>query len=163
MPAPDPYVEPERFYRYAKRRQERGLAIQPHPLDGRIPEARHVEMLRLRLVEKLTLREIGERVGGITATTVQNLLNHYFDVPGIRDAKETPTAKVPASFIEVLQDMVRDERRSGRAVILNALRKRHTAEWERLGESAGAERRAAWRNLKRIGSFLASVGAEKEA
>jgi hypothetical protein len=163
MPAPDPYAEPERFYRYAKRRQERGLAIQPHPLDGRIPEARHVEMLRLRLMEKLTLREVGERVGGITATTVQNLLNHYFDVPGIRDAKETPTVKVPAGFIEILQDMVRDECRGGREVIVNALRKRQAAEWKRLAESGGAERRVAWWNLKRIGSFLASVGAEREA
>lgn len=154
----DPYAEPRRFYRYAKRRQERRLAIQPPPLDGRVPEARHVEMLRLRLVEKLTLREVGERVGGITATAVQNLLSHYFGVPGIRDVQETPTVKVSAGFIEVLQDVVRDEQERGREAIVNALRRREAAEWKRLGESKGAERRAVWVNLKRIGAFLSSVG-----
>jgi hypothetical protein len=151
----DPYAEPERFYRYAKRRQERGRSVMAHPLDGRVPEARHVEMLRLRLVEKLTLREVGERVGGITGTAVQNLLSHYFDVPGIGKATPRPTVKVPVGFIEVLQDMVL---REGNTTIVNALRKREAAEWKRLGQSKGAERRAAWVNLKRIGAFLSSVG-----
>jgi hypothetical protein len=132
----------------------------PHPLDGRIPEARHVEMLRLRLVEKLTLREVGRRTG-VAGTTVQQLLNHYFDVPGIRDSKDAPAdAKVPAGFVVILQSIVAQEREKGRAVIVNILRKRRAAEWKRLGESKGAERRAVWVNLKRIGAFLASVGHE---
>jgi hypothetical protein len=154
--APDPYAEPERFYKYAKRRQARGLA-----LDGRVSEARHVEMLRLRLVEGLTLREVGERVGGITGTTVQQLLSHYFGVPGIQEAKRDVESevKVPAGFIEVLQDMVL---REGNTTIVNALRKREAAEWKRLRGSEGAERRAIWWNLKRIGAFLESVGAEKD-
>lgn len=163
MAAPDPYAEPLRFYRWARRRQQRGRSVMPHPLDGRVPEARHVEMLRLRLVEGLTLCEVGERVGGITATTVQQLLWHYFDVPGIREAQareQETKVRVPAGFIAVLQDMVLQERERGRAAIVNALRKRHAAEWKRLGGSEGAERRAAWVNLKRIGAFLSSVGVE---
>ncbi len=161
---PDPYTEPERFYKYAKRRQARGLAILPRPLDGRVPEARHVEMLRLRLVEGLTLGEAGERTG-VTAGRVQQLLSHYFGVPSVREAKRDaePKIRVSAGFIEVLQDMVLRERENDRKVIVNALRKREATEWRRLRESEGAERRAAWWNLKRIGSFLASVGAGKEA
>ncbi len=163
MAAPDPYLEPLRFYRWAKQRQQCGRSVMPHPLDGRVPEARHVEMLRLRLVEGLTLREVGERVGGITTTTVQNLLSHYFDVRGIREAQARENkaeAHVPAGFIALLQDVVLQERERGRAAITNALRKRHAAEWKRLGESKGAERRAAHVNIKRIGSFLLSVGVE---
>jgi hypothetical protein len=163
MAVPDPYLEPLRFYRWAKRRQQRGRSVMPRPLDSRVPEARHVEMLRLRLVEGLTLREVGERVGGITATTVQNLLSDYFDVRGIREAQargKAVEAHVPVGFIAVLQDMVLQEREHGRAAIANALRKRHAAEWKRLGESKGAERRAAHVNIKRIGSFLSSVGVE---
>jgi hypothetical protein len=163
MAAPDPYLEPLRFYRWAKRQQQRGRSIMPHPLDGRVPEARHVEMLRLRLVEGLTLREVGERVGGITATTVQNLLSHYFDVRSVRETRTRENkaeAHVPAGFIVVLQEMVLQERERGRATIANALRERHAAEWKRLGESKGAERRAAHVNIKRIGSFLSSVGVK---
>jgi hypothetical protein len=157
---PDPYAEPLRFYRWAKRRQESGRSVMPHPLDGRLPEARHVEMLRLRLVEKLTLREVGERTG-VAGTTVQQLLWHYFDVQGIRraQAREQKT-HISDGLIAVLQDMVLQERERGRAAIVNALRKRHAAEWKRLGESEGAERRAAHVNIKRIGSFLSSVGVE---
>jgi hypothetical protein len=158
----DPYAEPERFYKYAKRRQARGLAIHPRPLDGRVPEARHVEMLRLRLVEGLTLRQVGEQTG-VTGGRVQQLLSHYFGVPGVQEAKRDaePEVKVPAGFIEVLQDMVLRERDNDRKVIVNALRKREAAEWRRLRESEGAERRAAWWNLKRIGAFLESVGANR--
>ena len=60
MSAPEPWSEPARFYRYAARRQARGLATLPPP--HRIPEERHVEMLRLRLVEGLTLDEVGARL-----------------------------------------------------------------------------------------------------
>jgi hypothetical protein len=163
MATPDPYAEPLRFYRWAKRRQQRGRSVMPHPLDGRVPEGRHVEMLRLRLVEKLTLREVGERVGGITATAVQNLLLHYFGVQGIREAQareRKAEVHVSDGFIAILQDIVLQERERGRAAIVNALRRRHAGEWKRLGESKGAERRAAHVNIKRIGAFLLSVGVE---
>ena len=63
MSAPDPQTEPVQFYEYAKRRQARGLATLPPPCDHRVPKEQHVEMLRLRLVEGLTLRAIGERNG----------------------------------------------------------------------------------------------------
>ncbi len=120
-------------------------------------------MLRLRLVEKLTLREVGERVGGISATAVQNSLSHYFDVRGIREAQDKKSeVRVSAGLIEVLREIVLEERERGRAAIVNALRRRHDAEWKRLRESKGAERRAAWVNLKRIGAFLSSVGVERK-
>lgn len=162
MAAPDPHTEPEQFYRYAARRQKRGLAILPRPLDGRVPEARHVKMLRLRLVERLTLREVGERTG-LTGTRVQQVLNHYF---GIQRERSAPVAasevKVPAGFIEVLREMVLHERKEGSEVVVAALREYEALEWERLRDSEGAERRAVWWNLKRIGSFLASVGADRD-
>jgi hypothetical protein len=74
--APDPWREPARFYGYAARRQARGLATLPPPHDHRIPQERHVEMLRLRLVEGLTLDEVGERTG-VTGGRVQQLLRDY--------------------------------------------------------------------------------------
>jgi DNA-directed RNA polymerase sigma subunit (sigma70/sigma32) len=45
------------------------------------PEDRHVEMLLLRLVEGLTLREVGERTG-VGQERVRQLLAHYFGVRG---------------------------------------------------------------------------------
>jgi hypothetical protein len=81
--APDPWSEPARFYRYAARRQARGLATLPPPHDHRIPQERHVEMLRLRLVEGLKLREVGERTG-VGPERVRQVLAHYFQVPRAR-------------------------------------------------------------------------------
>jgi hypothetical protein len=82
-PTPDPQTEPVQFYEYAKRRQARGLAIMPPPCDHRVPKVQHVEMLRLRLVEGLTLRAIGER-NGVTSGRVRQILLHYFRVSGAR-------------------------------------------------------------------------------
>jgi hypothetical protein len=83
MSAPDPLAEPVQFYEYAKQRQARGLATLPPPCDHRVPKERHIEMLRLRLLEGLTLREIGERMG-VTKGCVQNNLRHYFMVKGAK-------------------------------------------------------------------------------
>jgi DNA-directed RNA polymerase sigma subunit (sigma70/sigma32) len=49
------------------------------------PSDREREMLRLRTVEGLTLREIGERFG-IGAERVRQLLNHYFRLKGVPPA-----------------------------------------------------------------------------
>jgi hypothetical protein len=85
-------TEPARFYRYAARRQARGLATQPPPHDQHIPEARHVEMLRLRLVEGLSLREVGELTGvtgervkqGDSGLLLRICYGHAASKPGIR-------------------------------------------------------------------------------
>jgi transcriptional regulator with XRE-family HTH domain len=78
-----------------------------------------------------------------------------------RAAVPVSTVKVPSAFIDVLRETVLRERRNGREVILAALREAQTHEWQRMREGAkGAERRAVWWNLKRIGAFLASVGAD---
>jgi hypothetical protein len=71
--------------------------------------------------------------------------------------------KVPAGFIEVLREMVLNEQEVGREVIVAALREQQAIEWERLRRARGRERRAVWWNLKRIGAFMSSVAAEKEA
>ncbi len=83
MSAPDPQTEPVQFYEYAKRRQARGLGVLPPPCDHRVPRERYVEMLRLRLVEGLKLREVGERTG-VGPERVRQVLAHYFQVPRAR-------------------------------------------------------------------------------
>jgi Sigma-70, region 4 len=85
MAVPDPGTEPMQFVGYAARRQRHGLATLVEPCDYRVPEARHVEMLRLRLVEGLTLREVGERTG-VGPERVRQLLSHYFGLRGVPPA-----------------------------------------------------------------------------
>jgi hypothetical protein len=162
MAAPNPGTEPEQFYKYAARRQKRGLATLPPPCDHRVPGARHVEMLRLRLLEGLSFREIGEQTG-VSGGRVQQLLRHYFALQReLNRPVPRPEVNIPAGFTDLLRDVVLDERRSGREVIVSVLRKREAAEWKRLRYSKGAERRAVHVNLKRIGTFLASVGADRD-
>jgi transcriptional regulator with XRE-family HTH domain len=55
------------------------------------PELRHVEMLRLRLLEGLMLREVGERTG-VSGTAVAQLLAHYFAIEGVPPAAKTRRA-----------------------------------------------------------------------
>jgi hypothetical protein len=102
---PDPLVEPARFYRYAAGRQARGLAVMPAPLDGRVPEARHVEMLRLRLVEGLTLKEVGRRTG-VSPTRVRQLLDHYFGGPGRYEHQHGHPSRVtvPTRLVGLLRE-----------------------------------------------------------
>jgi hypothetical protein len=59
-------------------------------------------MLRLRLVEGLTLRAVGERTG-VTSTRVRQLLLEYFQVTGSRSAG---IVTVPARFVPVLREAV---------------------------------------------------------
>jgi hypothetical protein len=102
MSAPDPQTEPVRFYAYAVERQARGLGVLPPPGAWRVARERHLEMLRLRLVEGLTLRAIGERTG-VSATRVRQLLMEYFQVTG------SPSAGIvtaPAPFVPVLREAV---------------------------------------------------------
>jgi hypothetical protein len=68
------------LYEFAARQAARG-----EPVAGRVPEDRHVEMLRLRWVEGLTLRETGERTG-VTGSRVQQLLAVHFGLNGIPPA-----------------------------------------------------------------------------
>jgi Sigma-70, region 4 len=100
MSAPDPLTEPVQFYKYVKQRQARGLGVLPPPCDHRVPQERYIEMLRLRLLEGLTLREIGERTG-VTKERVRQVLGHYFRVAGKqfranRAAQEPPDLSVRA-------------------------------------------------------------------
>lgn len=64
------------LYEFAARQAARGEPVVKH-----VPQARHMEMLRLRLVEGLTLREVGERTG-VTGSRVQQLLAVYFGLNG---------------------------------------------------------------------------------
>jgi hypothetical protein len=106
MSVPDPQTEPVEFYRYAKRRQAHGLGVLAAPCDHRIPQERHVEMLRLRLVEGLTLREIGERYG-VTGASVREALGRYFRVAGARfRAHGGLIVTAPARFVDVLREAV---------------------------------------------------------
>jgi hypothetical protein len=71
----------EDFYYFAAERVAHDEPlVSSHP-----PTPRHLEMLRLRLVEGLTLREVGERAG-ITASRVSQSLGDYFGVQGIPPA-----------------------------------------------------------------------------
>jgi hypothetical protein len=64
------------LYEFAARQAARGEPVIKH-----VPKARHIEMLRLRLVEGFTLREVGERTG-VTGSRVQQLLAVYFGLNG---------------------------------------------------------------------------------
>jgi transcriptional regulator with XRE-family HTH domain len=74
-------TDAEDFYYFAA---ERAAHEEPIASAG-APEPRHLEMLRLRLIEGLTLREVGEQTG-VAATTVMQLLSHYFGVCGVPPA-----------------------------------------------------------------------------
>lgn len=69
------------FYLFA---QERVAHHEPL-VSGQSPTPRHLKMLRLRLLEGLTLREVGEQTG-VTASSVSNSLSHYFGIQGIPPA-----------------------------------------------------------------------------
>lgn len=79
MMLPDPMERSELLYALVALRQARGLPTLPEQPDYRVAEGRHLEMLRLRLLDGLTLREVGERTG-VGAERVRQLLAFYFDV-----------------------------------------------------------------------------------
>jgi hypothetical protein len=159
--APDPWSEPARFYRYAARRQARGLATLPPPHDHRIPQERHVEMLRLRLVEGLTLDEVGERTG-VTGGRVQQLLRDYFGLRVRKLGGVVPSGgsgvRVPSRFVEVLREIVECGYGAG---IVTALREwqdleRQIARWS--GDPK--QNQVARQNIRRIEAFMLSAGVD---
>jgi hypothetical protein len=159
MCALDPHTEPERFYEFAVRQCERGLPV----VGDRVPEERHVEMLRLRLIEGLTLHQVGERMD-LSGVRVHQLLNGFFGLRrASRDTEGDPEkVKVPAGFIDLMREMVLREREEGREMIVRALWLREALEWQRLRGAKGVERRMVWWHLRQIGVFLASVGIADE-
>jgi transcriptional regulator with XRE-family HTH domain len=80
-------TDAEDFYYFAAERAAHGEPV----ASAGAPEPRHVEMLRLRLLEGLTLREIGERTG-VAQSTVAQLLAHYFAVEGVPPAAKARRA-----------------------------------------------------------------------
>jgi len=74
-------TDAEDFYYFAAERTAHGEPI----ASAGAPQPRHVEMLRLRLLEGLTLREIGERIG-VSQSAVGHLLGHYFGIEGVPPA-----------------------------------------------------------------------------
>ncbi len=161
--APDPYSEPGRFYRYAARRQARGLGVMPPPRDYRVAEERHLEMLRLRLVEGLTLREVGERTG-VTGGRVKQLLADYFGVSSRKPEGATAAGEgrvsVPPGFVDVLLEIVECGHGAG---IVTALR-----EWQQIelrlviGSDDPEQSHIARRNLRRVLAFMAAAGVHDE-
>jgi hypothetical protein len=74
-------TDAEDFYYFAAERVAYGEPV----ASAGAPEPRHLEMLRLRLLEGLTLREVGEQVG-LAPSTVGQLLGHYFGIQGVPPA-----------------------------------------------------------------------------
>ncbi len=162
MSAPDPWSEPARFYRYAARRQARGLATLLPPHDHRIPQERHVEMLRLRLVEGLTLREVGERTG-VTDGRVQKLLRDYFGLrvrkpEGVGSPARESEVRVPPGFVEVLREIVECGYGAG---IVTALREWQDLECQiSIWSGDAKQNHVARRNIRRIKAFMLSAGVD---
>ncbi len=161
--APDPYSEPGRFYRYAARRQARGLGVMPPPRDYRVAEERHLEMLRLRLVEGLTLREVGERTG-VTGGQVKQLLAAYFGVSSRKPQSATAAGEgrisVPPGFVDVLLEIVECGHGAG---IVTALREWQELELRLVIRSDDPEQsHIARRNLRRVRAFMAAAGVHDE-
>jgi DNA-directed RNA polymerase sigma subunit (sigma70/sigma32) len=67
----------EAFYRRAMEAYARGESL----VGRRVPQEQHMEMLRQRLLEGLTLGEIGQR-HGMTAERIRQLLHFYFGLTG---------------------------------------------------------------------------------
>jgi hypothetical protein len=159
--APDPYSEPGRFYRYAARRQTRGLGVMA-PRDYRVAQERHLEMLRLRLVEGLTLREVGE-LTGVTGGRVKQLLAEYFGVSGRKPQSVTAAGEgrvsVPSGFVDVLLEIVECGHGAG---IVTALREWQQLELQSVVGSDSGQSHIARRNIRRVGAFMAAAGVHDE-
>ena len=161
MSAPDPWSEPARFYRYAARRQARGLATLPPPRAHRVPKERHIEMLRLRLLEGLTLREIGERAS-VSDGRVQQILREYFGLrvskpEGVAPASESEV-RVPPGFVEVLREIVECGYGAG---IVTALREWQDLECQiSIWSGDAKQNHVARRNIRRIKAFMVSAGVD---
>jgi hypothetical protein len=133
------------------------------PRDYRVAEERHLEMLRLRLVEGLSLREVGARTG-VTGGRVKQLLAEYFGVSGRKPQSATAVGegrvRVPSGFVDVLLEIVECGHGAG---IVTALR-----EWQQLelglvvGSDDPGQSHVARRNIRRVGAFMAAAGVHDE-
>ena len=118
-------------------------------------------MLRLRLVEGLTLREVGERTG-VTDGRVQQLLRDYFGLrvrkpEGVAPAGESEV-RVPPGFVEVLREIVECGYGAG---IVTALREWQDLECQIASWSGDAKQNhVARRNIRRIKAFMLSAGVD---
>jgi transcriptional regulator with XRE-family HTH domain len=74
-------ADAEDFYYFCAERVAHGEAI----ASFLAPEPRHLEMLRLRLLAGLSMREVGERTG-VTGSRVAQILSAYFAVRGVPPA-----------------------------------------------------------------------------
>ena len=119
--------KPELFYALVARRQARGLPALPEQSADRVAEVRHLEMLRLRLIEGLSLREVGERTGA-GAERVRQLLGVYFGVQGT-----PPAARAKAQVAALEQDAAS----VGFGLRLRELRAEQGVSQERLARRTG--------------------------
>ncbi len=114
-------------------------------------------MLRLRLLDGLTLREIGERTG-VTDGRVQQILREYFGLR-VSKPKGVPAApvelRVPPGFIGVLREIVECGHGAG---IVTALRDWRELETQSVGELV--PNRVMRRNVRLIQTFLVSAGVD---
>jgi transcriptional regulator with XRE-family HTH domain len=133
------------------------LVTLPPPRAHRVPKERHIEMLRLRLLDGLTLREVGERAG-VTDGRVQQILREYFGLRVSRP-KGVPAApvelRVPPGFIGVLREIVECGHGDG---IVTALRDWRELEIRSVGEPV--PNRVVRRNVRLIQTFLVSAGMD---
>lgn len=79
--------DPKGIYAVAERQYARGESM-----NGHLPERRHLEMLRLRLIGGLTFDEIGKR-HGVGKSRVPQILNTYFGVHGVPPAAKARPRK----------------------------------------------------------------------
>jgi Sigma-70, region 4/Bacterial RNA polymerase, alpha chain C terminal domain len=77
-------VGPSELYEIVCQLNQHALSLPARPGKRmRIPSQRNREMLRLRIIERLTLAEIGERTG-ISRERVRQILNVHFGLTGTR-------------------------------------------------------------------------------
>jgi transcriptional regulator with XRE-family HTH domain len=127
---PDPMEKPELFYALVARRQAKGLPALPEQPADRVAELRHLEMLRLRLIQGLSLHEVGERTG-VSSERVRQLLVVYFDVRG------TPPAARAKAQVAALEQVAASV---GFGLRLRELRAERRVSQERLARRTGINR-----------------------
>ncbi|HEX5851963.1 MAG TPA: sigma factor-like helix-turn-helix DNA-binding protein [Solirubrobacteraceae bacterium] len=84
---PDPHTESAEFVARVEVLRARGESVTGRPVSDR-----SMEMLRLRLIDGLTFREIGDRYG-IGASRVPQLLTTYFGIRGTPPAAKARPRK----------------------------------------------------------------------
>ena len=74
----NPWTEPAEFIEHVEQLRAQGKSI----VNRRPPEDRHMTMLRERLIEHKTLKQIAQAHNFRTAERPRQLLNAYFGVTG---------------------------------------------------------------------------------